>query len=224
MAERPIVVSAQYVTGGDKDTVSSVIGNTPGSTTGSGAQACGPITLADAVPSVTTNKLYNASGQLYFNGGALGKTLLMTAGTFNTSSGGATNLLTCAFGTTTLNTLTALDSIEVKMSIYYTGGACGIWLRNSTDTIEAWGSSAGGDNLGDNLSATKQLTTTVTLRLADIVGGKRTASSGVVLAAGVVGAGVFTTAWTGAWTLALRFTGTAGNAYGSWAVYRVLGQ
>jgi len=223
MAERPIVVSAQYVTGGDKDTVASVIGGTPGSTTGSGAQASGPITLSDATPVTTTNKLYQSSGQLYFNGSGIGKQLLMKAATFNTSSASPTNLDTYAFGTTTLNTLTALDTIRVDMSIYFTGGACGIWLRNSTDTIEAWGDNAGGNNLG-TVGASATLATTVTLRLADIVGLKRTAAVGLVSAAGVVGTGVYVTNWTGAWTLALRFSGTAGNAYGSWAVYRVLGQ
>lgn len=217
---RPQIATTQVIT--DTGIGALLVGGVPGGTTGTGDSAQGPMTIADEVPVSTTNKLYQTSGQIYFNGAGIGKSLLMTAATFNTSSAAPTNLATYSFGTTSLNTLTALDTVEVRMSIYLTGGTSGIWLRNSTDTIEAWGSNGGGDNLG--AAAPAQLATTVTLRLADIVGGKRTAASGLVAAAGVVGAGVFVTSWTGAWTLALRFTGTAGNAYGSWAVYRVLGQ
>lgn len=228
MAERPIVVSAQFVTGGDKDTVASVIGGVPGSTTGSGAQACGPITLADAVPVTTTNKLYNNGGRLTFNGVAIGNNILLASTNGTTTSAPAATLATFAFSATTTdpNHLNVNDQLLVYLSYYTTaaGSASGIWLRENGGAVDIWGDSGGGNNLGQSVNAWGE--TSVSLKLADIAGLRRVGSSGIVASATptLFKAATMTIDWTGAWTLGLRFTGTAaGTVTWAWSVYRVLG-
>lgn len=219
---RPQIASTQVVT--DTGIGALLVGGVPGGTTGTGDQACGPITIASETPVSTTNKLQNRSGTLYWQDGILGAyvPLDVSASTYTSSAAAPNNMLTCALGTTAKNTLTALDTLVVMVSFYGTGGAAAVWLRNSTDTVDVWGTNAAGDNLGNAVNA--YATTQITVRLADIAGLKRVGSVGSISTGNVIGLPLFATNWTGAWTLALRSSGTGGNITGSWSVFRVLGQ
>lgn len=224
---RPLI-STTFVTT-DTGVSSLLVGGTPGGTTGTGDSAQGPILLANETPSSTTNKLYNASSVLMFNGAPVGSQIFLHGGTFDTTSAGPTNLDTYTFSATTtdVNHLTALDTLVVYLSYYTTSGgsASGIWLRENAGAVDIWGSSGGGDNLGQSVNAWGS--SQITLKLADATGLKRIGSSGMVASAtpSLVKAATMSVNYTSAWTIALRFTGTAaGTVTAGWSIYRVLGQ
>jgi hypothetical protein len=74
MANRPRVVST--LISSDTSAASIIAGGTVGSTTGTGGLTAGvidtgPVTINSTVPGVTTFKLYNNAGSLFWNGAAL---------------------------------------------------------------------------------------------------------------------------------------------------------
>lgn len=216
MAANPLVGSSLAVTGGDKDTVALVAGGNPGATTGSGAVASGPVTIADAVPSVTTNKLYNSSGVLFWSGQAVGRWSMIAQGTTTSTSATPANLLTAA-----ISGLTAQDSLMVQLSFYQASAASGtVFLYNATDSVNVWGSAV----TGLSNATLNWATSLINIHCCDPSGLKAVSSSGPVDTATLSQAPTFTTNWTGNWTLALRIAGTSGTIRVGWTVYKLTGQ
>jgi hypothetical protein len=143
---------------------------------------------------------------------------LLHSGSGTSTAAGATNVDTVA-----ISGLTTLDSLLVVMSFSQIVAASGtMFLYNSTDSVNVWGSTAAGQGLSNAVA--NWGATAVAIRLADAAGLKLVAASGVVDAGAVSAANTFTTNYTGSWTLALRIAGTSGTIKWNWAVYKVTGQ
>ena len=182
----------------------------------------GAVQLVDATGKITAlNSTYLAS----VSGQSLtGIPVLLHANSGSTTSAAASNVDTYALA----SQLTAKDRLLVYFTVQsVTQNTASVLLQNSTDTvtiIDVWDSGGGALVAGRNTSGV------ITLQnfqsATTLIGAVNTYGTNVPSAVSLGLAPTFVTAWTGAWTMALRQGGvTAGGTFRwSWAIYRVQGQ
>lgn len=202
---------------------------------GAGAPTWGPTPVAGAILSgAASTHAYSAAGtagQIVLSGGTGVPTfkndplLLKKGNSGSTANAAAENVDTYAFAA---NELTAKDTVIIELTIEaITQNTASVLLQNSTDgvtIVDVWDSGLGAFPLG------REMITTIKLRQlqssATSVMGKGIGGTDANAAINTQGLAAFVTAWTGAWTLALRQGGvTAGGSFRwSWAVYVLRGQ
>lgn len=151
--------------------------------------------------------------------------ILLKANSGTTTTTSAENVDTYAMA----SALTAKDTILVKICLeVVTQAVAGVFLYNSTDSVQVVDVTDQG-GLG-NLAAGRELIADSNVRQLQSAATEVMAMSrGHSDLNGQYSTGeksTFTTAWTGAWTLALRQGGlvAGGTLRWSWAVYRLQGQ
>lgn len=153
--------------------------------------------------------------------GAPGAMVLIGAGSGTSIAAGATNVDTCA-----ITGLTAKDTLLVYATIISDAqDTASPALYNSTDSVQITSLSGAGTAVADvnfSLMAAIRQNQRNNTDVSGVVSSGRDSGSSAVVA----GHAIFTTAWTGSWTLALRHGGvTAGGTFRySWAVFKVAGQ
>ncbi len=201
---------------------------------GAAAPTWGPTPVAGAVMyGAAASHAYSAAGtagQIVLSGGTGAPTfksdplLLLKANSGTSTNAAAENVDTFA-----VTGLTAKDTLLVTVTLEaVTQQVTTIQLYNATDSVafsdlnaqSGLGALAAGQSLiAESTSRQSQGTAT---SIFNVVSGFKTSNSSVANGA----AATFTTAWTGAWTLALRHGGvTAGGTFRwAWAVFVVKGQ
>jgi hypothetical protein len=246
----PTVVETLLIT--DTGANALVVGGAIGATTGTGGIKAGPIvsssSIADSVGTIATVRaggigipsqaaldLITASSATQFARTAAGTSLqaprinaagngwefysplmtLIKEGAGTATAGGAANVDTFALN----STLTLKDTLMVVVRYANTGSAATInpLLYNSTDSVTISIMSGVNNTYSINTFFIGAQTTT------------KIATNRILMAAGDGAPGVtatFTTAWTGAWTLAFRHGGITGpdTLVWEWAIYKIPGQ
>lgn len=245
----PTVVTTLIVT--DTSATGAIFGGAIGATVGTGGIKAGPIvsssSITDSVGSMATIRAgglglasqgtldvmkSSSSSQwarlavgaalqyLRVNGGATDlewgsiAPTLIKEGTGTSSSAGATNVDTFALA----STLTIKDALLIFVRHRNSGNAANIIpiVYNSTDSVTAAALSTANNNYYVDVVFIGAQSTT------------RVGSTTLVFTSGALSAtrAAFTTAYTGAWTLALRHGGvTAPDTWEwEWAVYKIAGQ
>lgn len=168
----------------------------------------------------------NGGGSISIAATGANQITLLKANSGTDTNAGATSVDTYAMA----SGLTAKDTLLIRYTIEtVTQATANTILQNSTDTVTAISMSNGNAlTAGDIISGTvwisdaQSATTTV---LANNVAGvttNTTEGNGF----NTVKRTTFTTAWTGAWTLALKHGGVTGGGTfkWSWAVFKIAGQ
>ncbi len=167
--------------------------------------------------SVTT-----APGGITINNTSIGQVQLLKANSGTDTAAVATNVDTIA-----ISGLTAKDQLYITFSCFTATQATGqVQLYTATDAIVLASLTAGAalvantGTIGSVIAMTDQSAVTQIDNLVSALGSPGQGALNQVNATAV------TTAWTGAWTLALRHNGvTAGGTFRyRWAVYKIVGQ
>lgn len=152
------------------------------------------------------------------------------------NSGTDTSVGTTSVDTFAVSGLTAKDTLFIRVDQAANGGATqasgSAFIYNTTDAKTLAFGTGGGATLASGKSATSTVaifqaqaaSTTINSVVTD---GGQTSTAGNSFVAGAVqgGSQVVTTAWTGSWTIALRYGGmAAGTFQWTWAIYKIAGQ
>lgn len=193
------------------------VSNTPGATTGTAPANIRVVGMADTSTSLILGADPPPAAQYW-------KLLKANSGTDTNAS--ATTVDSYALA----SQLTAKDSLFIRYSMEtVTQATALVILQNSTDTVTMISLSNGGAMTAGDIdsgevwiSDAQSATTTVLANEHAGITTNTTENNGI----NVVKRTTFTTAWTGAWTLAFRHGGvTAGGTFKwSWAIYLVKGE
>ena len=212
---------------GRADTTSSLVlyGNPPKYGPGSSATLTNHgVVIGQATAAVVATTAGTAGQVLQSNGASadpsfVGGMTLLKANSGTSTAAGATNVDTIA-----ISGLTAADMLLVKIvAISVTQATANIQLYNNTDAVAVTlpvASIGAGVTLmiSNDIAQSQASTTSIDARYE----GKDT----VPTVYGSMNIAAFTTAWTGAWTLALRHGGVTagGTLQWRWSVYKLAGQ
>lgn len=200
-----------------------------------GLKSATTIVNVSAATAPSSGQVLTATSSTAATWQAAGGSSVLTLLTTSAGSGTSTNVLANNLATCSISGLTALDQLEIRITLdAATAGTGTAQLYSSTDSLTIMDLMAGGSSLTvnsdyhgtANLMPNQRDNKTYLTNIVEVGGAAPTGGGQTGSSTSRYGSYALSTAWTGSWTLALRSGGVSatGSLKWSWVVYKRAGQ